>query len=57
MPCTMNWHSECLLRGFDHSGIIVLPDQRCSVGEKIRRLARFISSVTAEEMSNRMEYL
>lgn len=50
-------HRECLLQGIDHTGIIVLPDQRCSIGEKIRRLARFISGVTAEEMVNRMEYL
>jgi hypothetical protein len=50
-------HREYLLRGVEHTGIIVLPDQRCSVGEKIRRLARFVSSATAEEMLNRMEFL
>ena len=50
-------HREYLSRGVSHPGIIVLPDQRCSVGEKIRRLARFISRVTAEEMVNRMQYL
>ena len=50
-------HREYLLRAIDHSGIIVLPDQRCSVGEKIRRLARSIGGATAEEMVNRMEYL
>ena len=50
-------HREHLQEGIDHSGIIVLPDQRCSVGEKIRRVAGFISKVTSEEMVNRMEYL
>lgn len=50
-------HREHLLQGIDHTGIIVLPDQRCSVGEKIRRVASFLSRVTAEEMINRMEYL
>ena len=50
-------HREHLSRGIGHAGIIVLPDQRCSIGEKIRRLARFVSSTTAEEMVNRMEYL
>lgn len=50
-------HRDYLLQGVGHYGIIVLPDQRCSTGEKIRRLARFISSVAAEEMVNRMEYL
>jgi Domain of unknown function (DUF5615) len=50
-------HRECLSQRVDHSGIIVLPDQRYSVGEKIRRLAGFIRSVTSEEMMNRMKYL
>ena len=50
-------HREYLQEGIDHNGIIVLPDQRCSVGEKIRRLAGFISRVSSEEMVNRMEYL
>jgi hypothetical protein len=50
-------HREYLLQGIDHGGIIVLPDQRYSIGEKIRRLARFIGIVTAAEMVNRMEYL
>ncbi len=50
-------HREHLQQGIDHGGIIVVPDQRCSVGEKIRRLAGFLSRVTAEEMINRMEYL
>ena len=50
-------HAQFLHEGIDHNGIIVLPDQRCSVGEKIRRLARFLSQVTAEDMVNRMEFL
>ena len=50
-------HRERLLQGIDHAGIVVLPDQRCSVGEKIRRIAGFLSRVTAEEMVNRIEYL
>ncbi len=48
---------EHLEQGIDHVGIIVVPDQRYSIGEKIRRLAGFVSRVTAEEMVNRMEYL
>jgi hypothetical protein len=50
-------HRAHLLQGIAHTGIIVLPDQRCSTGEKIRRLAHFIFSATAEGMVNRMEYL
>jgi hypothetical protein len=50
-------HGEYVLQGIDHTGIIVLAGQRHSIGEKIQRLAHFISSVTAEEMVNRIEYL
>jgi hypothetical protein len=50
-------HRRYLERGLQHSGIVVVPDQRCSVGEKIRRVARFIRSVTAEQMIDRMDYL
>ena len=50
-------HRQYLEQGLRHSGIVVVPDQRCSVGEKIRRVAKFIRSVTSEEMVNRMEYL
>ena len=50
-------HGEHLEQGTDHAGIIVVPDQRHSIGEKIRRLSGFISKVAADEMVNRMEYL
>jgi hypothetical protein len=50
-------HAQYLSNGIDHTGIIVMPDQRCSIGEKIRRLARLISSTSAEEMVGRIEYL
>ena len=50
-------HHESLERGLEHAGIIVIPDQRHSTGEKIRRVAEFLKSVTAEAMLNRMEYL
>ncbi len=50
-------HRENIHEGIDHCGIVVLPDQRCSIGEKIRRLAAFLSRTTAQDMVNRMEYL
>ncbi len=50
-------HREFLSENIKHSGIIVLPDQRYSIGEKIRRLAGFLSQVVAEDMVHRMEYL
>ena len=50
-------HGEFLLAGRVHAGIIVIPRQRYSVGEKIRRLVFLVEAVTAEEMRNRLEYL
>ena len=50
-------HREYLECGRDHEGIIVIPDQRCSVGEKIRRVGRLVAAFNAAEMLNRIEYL
>ena len=50
-------HHEHLAQGASHCGMIFLPDQRCSIGEKIRRLAALISRMSSEEMINRMTYL
>lgn len=50
-------HRERLEQGGSHFGIVVIPDQRYSTGEKIRRLAAFVSRLTAEEMIDRMEFL
>ena len=50
-------HRERLERGGSHFGIVVVPDQRCSTGEKIRRLAALASRLTAEKMIDRMEFL
>ena len=50
-------HSEHLSDGKEHAGIIVIPRQRYSIGEKIRHLMDLINSVTAEEMRNRLEFL
>jgi len=40
-----------------HSGIIVAPQQRYSVGEEMRRIMRLISQRTAEEMLCRLEFI
>jgi len=50
-------HRERLEGGGSHFGIVVIPDQRYSIGEKIRRLAAFVSDVAAEEMIDRFEFL
>jgi hypothetical protein len=50
-------HTEFLARGRDHSGIVIIPRQRYSVGEKVRRLRELIDSTSSEEMRNRLEFL
>jgi hypothetical protein len=45
-------HRQYLERGIEHSGILVIPDQRCSIGEKVRRVARFVQATSAEDLMN-----
>ena len=40
-----------------HAGIIVTSQRQSSVGEELRRLMRLVSSLTADEMRNRLEFL
>lgn len=39
------------------SGIILSTQQQYSVGEQMRRLLKLIRQVTAEEMTDRVEFL
>ena len=50
-------HREFLTNGRSHSGIIVIPEQRYSVGQKIRRLAAFMHGRNAESMTDQIEFL
>jgi uncharacterized protein DUF5615 len=50
-------HKRFLAAGESHAGIIVIPRQRYTIGEKIRHLVLLAGSTTAEEMRNRLEFL
>lgn len=50
-------HGEWMALGRAHSGIIIVPQQRYSPGEIVRRLARVLSSLSLEEFENRVEFL
>jgi Tfp pilus assembly protein PilZ len=50
-------HSECLMQGRHHSGIILAQQQRYSVGEQMRRLLRIINFRSAEVMQDQVEFL
>jgi Tfp pilus assembly protein PilZ len=50
-------HGEWIASGRSHSGIIVVSQQRYSIGEQLRRLLHLLSRVSAEEIRSRIEYL
>jgi hypothetical protein len=41
----------------DHAGLILVPQQRFSVGEQLRRILRLRATATAESMRNQVEFL
>ena len=50
-------HFEFLATGRSHSGIIVIPKQRYSIGGKIRHIKQFIDVTSAEAMRNQLVFL
>ena len=50
-------HRDWMRGGREHMGIVILQQQRWRRGEQIRRLTRLLTTVPADEMSNRVEYL
>ena len=50
-------HREFLESGRVHAGIVVIPEQRYSIGEKIRRLASFVQAMSSDSMRNHIEFL
>ena len=61
--CTFNvgdfWalHSEYLAEGRSHAGIILMPQQRYSLGEQLRRLLQLATTLSPDVMVNRAEFL
>ena len=50
-------HTQYLLAGETHTGIVLAAQQRYSIGERIRRLQKLIAARSAEEMIDRLEFL
>jgi hypothetical protein len=50
-------HSEWLANDRQHAGIIAIPRQRYSIGEKVRRIVEFAQSTSGDEMMDRIEFL
>ncbi len=50
-------HGEYLRQHKTHAGIILMSQQRYSVGEQMRRLLRILAERLAEDMRDRIEFL
>lgn len=50
-------HHRWLAAGRPHAGIILVPQQRFSIGGQLRRILRLRATITAEGMRNRAEFL
>lgn len=61
--CTHNvsdfWqlHRERLSDGLDHAGIVLMAQQRLSLGDQLRRLLSIVTTQTPESMHCRAEFL
>lgn len=61
--CTFNvgdfydLHSQYLAEDRFHAGMILMQQQRLSVGEQMRRLLRLVALKSAEDMENSVEFL
>jgi len=50
-------HSQWLTQHKTHAGIILAHQRRFSVGGQMKRLLRFLGTISAEDMQNRLEFL
>ncbi len=50
-------HTSYLAQGKTHGGIILIHQQRFSIGELALRLLRLMKAKSAEEMQNNIEFL
>ena len=50
-------HTQWVIAGREHAGMILAPQQRFSVGEQLRRILRLRASVTSGSMRNQVEFL
>ena len=50
-------HSIFLVEGREHSGIILAPQQRYSIGEQLRGLLKLMTEKSAEDMINQLVFL
>lgn len=50
-------HTEWVQSGRSHSGLILVPQQRYSIGEQMRRILRINHHLESEDFRSRVEFL
>jgi uncharacterized protein with PIN domain len=50
-------HGEFIAQGRSHAGIILIAQQRFSVGEQMRRLVRLLATKSSGDMQTQVEFL
>ncbi len=50
-------HAQWLTESKSHAGIVLAKQKQFAIGEQMRRLVRIVSTLSAEEMANRLEFL
>jgi len=50
-------HGELLATGKSHAGIILIPQQRYTVGDQMRRILKLIAVLSAADMRDHVEFL
>lgn len=50
-------HQEWLSSGRSHAGIVCMPQQALSIGPRLRRLLRLLTTLSTDQMWNRLEFL
>jgi hypothetical protein len=50
-------HAEYLAGGRSHTGVITIPRQRYSTGEKVRRLSDFLKNTDTESIKDTIQFL
>ena len=50
-------HTQYSTEGKGHAGILLMNQQQFTVGEEVRRIMRLASTLSAEQMKNRIEFL
>jgi hypothetical protein len=53
----MPLHAEFMTQGKEHAGIVLIHQQRFSIGQQVLRLLHLIETKSAEDMRNQIEYL